>query len=122
MFLVATACELLGITPLCAFQEAALKQWMAKALDEEMPRFDNVYGLLINIIAQTMFWVLGCFPYTALKQQITPNRISFESEPDPAAIENLLLLKAYTLSLNAQLQRISKHPPSGRTYHESETH
>lgn len=122
MFVAATACELLGTTPFCAFQEAALREWRTTAFAEEVPPpYGNVYNLLFNIVAQSMIWVLGCYPYAVLQQLTTPNTISSEIDLDRKDA-NLRLLQRYTLALNGQLQRISRHPPTGRTYHESETH
>ena len=124
MFLAATACELLGIRPFCAYQETALRQWIAEASNETVPHYGDVYNLLTNVVLQTMLWVLGCFPYTVLRQQVTSsNVLSFWSDVDPSDHANLLLLKRYTLTMNGELQRLSAHPPGPpRTYRESEVH
>ena len=128
MFLVATACELVGLTPLNAFQEPALKAWKAAALKEECTGYGNVYVLLVHVITQTMLWVLGCLPYNALQQQATPIAISFVGDgqhrhaEQRSDDEHRLLLRQYTLSLYEKLKQLSPHPPTGRTYHESEVH
>ncbi len=105
-FLAATACELLGVTPFCTYQETELQRWIPDAIEEEVPTYGNVYNMMTNIVAQTMLWTLGCLPYTALQQRImSSNVLAFRTEPD----ENLLLLKRYTLTINDNLRRISKH-------------
>jgi hypothetical protein len=120
MFLFATACELIGTTPFCAYQEAALKKWTADALAEPFRDYGSVYNLMINIVSQAMLWVLGCFPYAALQRQVmsSSNDLSFGIDADTQR----LLLRRYSLSINAEMQRISRHPSVSRTYQESKVH
>lgn len=132
-FLFATACELIGTTPFCAYQEPALREWVAQALAEEVPNFGNVYNLLLNVLAQTMLWILGCLPYAALQRQIessvhvssTDNyRDGLTRSPfdDPMDAKRRVLLHDYTQTIYHQLTRIGQRSPVPRTYHESETH
>ena len=88
-----------------------------------MSVYGNVYNMLVNMIAQTVVWVIGCFPYKAL-QEVTssPNDLSFWTDMDPTDVNNRLLLQQYCGVLTSQLMRIQKHPPRGRTYRESEVH
>ena len=131
-FLFATACELVGTTPLCAFQEPALREWVAKAVAEQVPTFGNVYNLLLNVLAQTMLWILGCLPYAALQRQIASSvhvsstddyRDGLTRSPfnDPAQDYRQLLYR-YTQTIYHQLTRIGQPSPVPRTYHESEVH
>lgn len=125
MFLVATACELIGTTPLCAYQEAQLREWAVKAANEAVPHFGTAYNLIQSVVAQTLLWVVGCLPYTTLQLKITPsssvNHIVFRVDADLPDGDRMLL-RRYSLMIFEKLQRIGRPSPVPRTYRESEEH
>jgi hypothetical protein len=115
LFLFANACELIGATPCCAFQNAQLQQWQDAARQEVAPPpFYNALNIVTNVLIDTVILITVYLPYDGLLSVAPHAAERWDSNRD-GLLENVNVL-------HSQLARLRAHGPTGRSYHESKSH